>query len=104
MLSIEQKTAIKRLIEDYTALSESFEAMKQHAGADIESPLWQRVFGMFDRYKDQVGESVNGDASDWLSWFIFDNECGANGLKVVINGVSREIKTMDDLYWVLETE
>lgn len=47
-------------------------------------------------------EDVMGDKkSQWINWFIFENEFGRNDLSIVVDGVESKIKTASDLYRVL---
>lgn len=66
-----------------------------------ESPFIDAIFRMQSEYTDAVAKSV-GDASGWLNWYQFDNGMGAKDLKAGIEGDMREIKTIEDLLWLIE--
>ena len=67
----------------------------------VESPFTDALFRMQSEYTEAVAKNV-GDASDWLNWYQFDNDMGAKGYEAGIVGDMREIKTLEDLLWLIE--
>jgi len=67
----------------------------------VESPFTDALFRMQSEYTEAVAKNV-GDASDWLNWYQFDNDMGAKGYEAGIEGGTREIKTLEDLLWLIE--
>jgi hypothetical protein len=39
-----------------------------------------------------------------LSWFELENKMGAKGYEVTVNGKGRNVRTLDDLLWVITSE
>jgi hypothetical protein len=67
----------------------------------VESPFTDAIFRMQSEYTDAVAKNV-GDASDWLNWYQFDNDMGAKGYEAGFGDDMREIKTLEDLLWLIE--
>lgn len=82
------------------ALNRQFEAFHCLTGAGVESPMWDPVFRLWEAHTESVA-SIVGDQSGWLSWFDLENEMGARGHEVEVNGEKRAVKTLSDLVWVL---
>ena len=67
----------------------------------VESPFTDALFRMQSEYTEAVAKNV-GDDSDWLNWYQFENAMGAKGYEAGIVGDMREIKTLEDLLWLIE--
>jgi len=63
----------------------------------ITTALWTTQDALTKATSDLVG-----DLSEWLTWFIADNEMGAKAMEAGPVGQLRPIKTLDDLLWVIE--
>ena len=50
---------------------------------------------LFDAYLRQASINI-GDNHDWLSWFIFENDCGEKGLKIIFREKYYTINNVDD--------
>lgn len=70
-------------------------------GTNPESPLNANLFLLVEPMGKVVEELISDSCADWLSWFIWDNDFGERGMSVSVDGVSKEIRTVEDLYWVL---
>ena len=46
-------------------------------------------------------ELALGDEDNWFSWFVFENDFGAKGLNVIIDGVKTAITDAKTLYEVV---
>lgn len=82
------------------ALKRQYEAFYALTGASVESPMWAPVFRLWEAHTVAVSQAV-GDQSEWLSWFDLENDMGARGHEVVVNGETRPVKTLVDLVWVI---
>ena len=99
---MENKQRIETLIETYKNLENSFDGLFDIFGHGvIDSELFDRTFRCFDRYKEAVSEIV-GDKSDWIGWYIYDNDCGKNGLEAGHEDNMKSIETIDDLLELIE--
>jgi hypothetical protein len=56
---------------------------------------------LHDSYCELVAELMGVDI-EWLYWYIYEDRMGETGLCVAIGGVTKEIRNMEDLYWVLK--
>lgn len=61
-------------------LERVYEAVSRLIGREIESPLWAAVWKMADAYTASVEARIPG-AETWLSWWFWENRCGAKGLQ-----------------------
>lgn len=43
-------------------------------------------------------EMASGDKYNWISWFVFDNDFGRKSLEAGINGEMKSIKTIKQLF------
>lgn len=50
-----------------------------------------------DEYVNFISELVD-DGEKWMEWFIFDNEMGKNGYKIIFDDKNYEINNSDDMY------
>lgn len=50
---------------------------------------------------DAIAEVV-GDNSDWIYWYIFDNDCGKKDYKAFIDGKEFSVETLEDLWEVIQ--
>lgn len=94
--------ALKKVLEDYVAsaseLKETFEELSTK-GIQITTPLSERLWAMSDRYGALI-EAIIGRRTGLLEWFIWENDCGKNGIEAGQEGDVRPIKTVDDLVWL----
>lgn len=66
-----------------------------------ESPVCEAVWGLQRALIDTTAGLV-GDQGDWLDWYAHENEMGRKGYEAGWPGAEREIKTLDDLLWLIE--
>ena len=67
-----------------------------------ESPVCETVWRLQSALTAATADLVGGDPLDWLGWYAMENEFGRNGLKAGEAADMREIKTLEDLLWLLE--
>lgn len=58
-------------------------------------------FDFLDYFIELLSESV-GDTQNWIYWFVFEDEFGANGYEAGYDGGTTPIKTVDDLWQLIE--
>lgn len=68
-----------------------------------ESPLYQAIYGSFDRYTDILSEVI-GDNHEWLNWYCWENDMGKKELEIcpAEDAEWRPIKTIEDLAMIIE--
>ena len=66
-----------------------------------ESALYAIPWKLMDAYTKAVAQLV-GDQAEWLSWHWSDNEWGEKSLEAGPTENMRQIKTLDDLVWLIE--
>ena len=82
-------------------LDEQWSALKTLTGADSDSPFGTIVWSSFELLITSVGELV-GDDAEILSWYIWDNECGAMQFEHSLpSGQLKSVTSIDDLLDVL---
>jgi len=94
-------TTLKSVVQRYRKLKGVTEQFNALAGATSDSPLLLAAWEVFDAYVDQVSEKI-GDKADWLTWFIWENECGARGFEVGMTGSHRKINSVEDFAALME--
>ena len=101
-LNLQQKiTLISKLIDHKQALSKVFDAFYKVAGCNPEAPLPDASWKAFDAYTDLVAETI-GDKDGWLTWFIWENDCGQKGMKAGFKGKTKKVKTVEDLIGLID--
>ena len=74
-------------------IDESFDAMETLFGDLTGGDLYESVYKLFDSFIDSMCIS-HGININWLTWFIYDNEFGDEGLDCNLNG---KLYTIDDI-------
>lgn len=65
-----------------------------------ESPVCGAVWQLQRLLTDMTAELV-GDQAEWLDWYAYENDMGRKGLEAGWRDQLREIRTLDDLLWVI---
>jgi hypothetical protein len=103
MLSAAQEKALTDLVACYEELTARLNEFSKLTLSPCDSPLQNAAWQMFDAYTEMTAKHV-GDEGEWLSWFIWINECGQNELEVWVGKRTRRIGTVKDLAWVLNNQ
>jgi len=56
---------------------------------------------LHDSYCEVIAELMCVDI-EWIYWYIYENHMGEDGLCVVIGRVTKQIRNLEDFYWVLK--
>jgi len=72
----EKKVWIDGIVEKYQRLNEACDAVIKVGAMDVEGPLWKAIWDGWEHLLEQC------DPDDWISWYIQENDCGRNNLKV----------------------
>lgn len=94
---------ITKLVDQYKQLDLCFDLFYKLCGGDSDSKLGRAAWSVFDSYVDLAAAQI-GDSPVGLSWFIWDNECGAKKLVCEVGGVKKKIKNVRDYVEFIELE
>lgn len=67
--------SIDGVITDYRRLNNACDAAVKAGAMDINGPLYEAIWQSFQRMLERI------DEDGWISWFIYDNDCGAKAMK-----------------------
>lgn len=101
MTKKEKVKLIKDLIKHYQELTANFDQIDKLFGADYDSNFFTAFWKAFDSYVELVQDTV-GDHFQWVSWFIYDNQCGKANMTCILNGNNCKVKTVEKLVELIE--
>jgi len=80
---------IERIVALYKKMSKAFEGARGiiDPNSELFSASWEAFEGMLKEI----------DQDNWISWYIWDNQCGENGFEVIVNGEKTIVKTPENL-------
>ena len=82
---------ITSLVEDYKQLTACCDAAYDAGALDPEGKLCTAIWNTYDNMLKHI------DVDGWISWYIFDNDCGAKEMEAGCDDVINAIKTPLDL-------
>lgn len=100
MTKQEKIRLIKDLIKHYQELNSNFDSIYKLFGS-ADSKFTDSVWNAFEAYMRLVQKTV-GDKLDWISWFIYDNQCGKANMVYPVNGNKTKVKTVGKLVELIE--
>lgn len=95
-----------KILEQWQATSEALDKASEHMlefGMSIESEAVSVIHNAMEEVTKLASEAV-GDEFNWLSWYQCAHKMGVLGLQATVNGETREIRTLEDLLWVMGCE
>jgi hypothetical protein len=106
----EQKlTLLRDWKSQYTEIGLLIASLEPVFGDLVESPICTQLYAMFERrtkaLADVLGlkkENENALFGNDLGWFCYENGMGEKGHEVSVDGVTRQIRTLEDLLWLLD--
>ena len=78
---------IERIVKDYKNLTACCDACFDAGVLDVDGKLYTAIWAMFDSMIDIV------DHSGWISWYVFENDCGAKKMAAGYDGKLSKIAT-----------
>lgn len=79
---------IEQILADYHRLESACEVARQAGCLDIEGPLHSAIWITFGNML------THSDPHDWITWFIYENDCGKKALSACGPGQAlRPIRT-----------
>lgn len=94
------KQLIERLVNRYKRNRKVAEQLDCLFEGSNDSPVLEAIWGTFQELSDMVTEKLS-DHDGWIGWFIWENDCGAKGLSAKVNGVTKNIRTINELLWAI---
>lgn len=90
-------------VEQYKILNQSWDILRKVIGADIESPLGDAAFKMFDQYTQVLAAAIGANEED-LVWYIYENNCGEKQMAAKNPNwkKARKIKNTKDLLIMIQ--
>ena len=96
----ESTTWLNELVSAKHALDEQWDALRALLGMTPESPFSEAAWKPFELLVDAVTELLGGSSA--VAWFVWENDCGANGMEHSLpDGSMRAVCAVDDLLDVL---
>lgn len=100
MTKQEKIELIQKLQRRLEKANKSMEMMYAVFGRNPEGPFQDGIYGLFDMAIDGVAKAI-GDDSDWLSWFIYDNDWGKKGYEAGYKPMVK-VKSIEDFVTMME--
>lgn len=88
-----------KVIMQATAAADQLNAVGMQPEAPIIGALWAATDALTAATEREIWT-----ASGWLTWYAWENAMGANALEAGYDGELREIRTLDDLAWLIGKE
>ena len=79
------------------AIQPVIDALKLCGEDPITNTVWQLQTDLTRAYAE-----ILDDAFEALSWYAIENDMGAKGMKAGIGSDVRQIRTVEDLLWLIE--
>lgn len=108
MTTQEKIILIEKLVKHKKEVDAQFQKIFDIFGNNVESELHESVYRMFDSYTILVSDLVK-DESEWVPWFIYENDCGKecrvvhsktkgkNKKKWIVKDVKTLVEVMEDV-------
>ena len=104
MLTSEEKIKIlRKLICHHQGVDEVFDKVEKSLGVSFSesSDFYNTVWTAIEMGIEAVSAFM-GDESNWLTWHIYDNDCGKNHLEAGYDGKRKKICSVKDLLELIE--
>jgi hypothetical protein len=93
-LTLEQLT---KLLEEYKELSDACDAARAAGCLEIEGKLQNAIWSSIETVISFF------DPEGWIMWYILENEYGAKEYEAGYGSNMKNIKTPEDLLWLMNT-
>ena len=96
------KKDIDRLKKVCLDIDKTYEDCKKVFGDYcFESPWYSAVYRCFELAVDVISQKYEDETTQWISWYIWENDWGKNAMEAGYDGDMKPIKTTRDLWKVL---
>lgn len=96
------KQLIKEFIGLKAVVDDAYDQMRALTGMSPESPLGRVIYQTLDAYLQTLQRLIDPD-NDWLDWFVWENDCGKQGLSAGYGDKMTPINSLDDLIELMKT-
>lgn len=96
----ELKKILVKFLSEREELHSHLKSLKNMIGIDYESHLISAILKL-EASQIELIEKMAGCNSDCLYWYVYENNCGSKGMEAGIDDDMREIRTVDDLVWII---
>jgi len=103
MESNNRKQSVERLISLIERYGQVSLELRLSVGYSVESVFGALVNELFEMHVESVADAI-GDRSEWLWWFILENDCGKKEHLAGFKDDMREICCVDDLFWLIDCD
>lgn len=69
---------LDKIVNLYQKLTSATDKANEAGCLEVEGPLFNAIFLAFEGMLNIIEESF--DASDWINWHLYENQCGENQL------------------------
>ena len=99
----EKLALLTKLVEAHDKLTAAQEPLHK-LGVSPDSPCIEVPWLVLDGWCRDVSRQLEDlpPNHSWISWFIHENDCGREGFAAGPTGKTREIRTVEDLLWLIE--
>lgn len=101
MTPAQKLAALKRWADAIDTGSKHCDALDKAMGLSPESKTRAAFYDLMEALTKATAELV-GDTMGNLDWYWMENDMGARGHTAGVVGDMREIRTLDDLLWLVE--
>jgi hypothetical protein len=87
----EWEKKIQQIVSDYKMLNDCCDAAIVFGAMNIDGKLFTAIWSAFDTMLKII------DQHDWISWYLFDNDCGKRKMEAGHDGKLSKISTPKQL-------
>lgn len=98
-----KKETIEKFIEFYKEREMLLDKIQELFGFGDGCVFYDTIFQLEDFALKIAADNI-GDKSEWLDWFVYENDCGEKGHTAGYDGNTKPIKTIDDLLELIEED
>jgi hypothetical protein len=101
----ERVAAIKRVCNVIKIGDDAFDGLAKIVGCNPEAPIWTALHMAHGALVNTTAVLI-GDTDEWLSWYIYENDMGAQGMKAAAASWKsmRAIKSASQLAKLIEAD
>jgi len=87
---------VKTIINSYHRLSAACDAYRAIGAMEVDGELHNAIWTSFEHMLSII------DEDGWISWFIYENDCGKRKMKAGYDGKNKVIDTPEKLVKLIE--
>ena len=94
---------IERVCAIIAEADRAYDDLARVVGCDPEAPIWT-VIGKSNTMLIEQTAKLIGDEGEWLSWYVWENDCGRRGFEAGYDKNMTSIKTAAHLAKLIMTK